>query len=66
MLPIDNELIKRVENGDLIVRGSPDEILKFKYEDGWFVLGNHRESEELELERSRFARKPFFQIEGEK
>jgi hypothetical protein len=52
MLPIDNELIKRVENGDLIVRGSPDEILKFKYEDGWFVPGNHRESEELELERS--------------
>ncbi len=52
MLPIDNELIKRVENGDLIVRGSPDEIAKSKYEDGWFVLGNLRESEELELERS--------------
>jgi hypothetical protein len=52
MLPIDNELIKRVENGDLIVRGSPDEILKSKYEDGWFVLGNLRESEELELEPS--------------
>ena len=52
MIPIDNELIKRVENGDLIVRGSPDEIQKSNYEDGWFVLGNLRESEELELERS--------------
>ena len=52
MLLIDNELIKRVENGDLIVRGSPDEILKLNYEDGWYVLGNLRESEELELERS--------------
>jgi hypothetical protein len=52
MLPIDNELIKRVENGDLIVRGSPDEILKSNYEDGWYVLGNLRGSEELELERS--------------
>jgi hypothetical protein len=52
MLPIDNELIKRVENGDLIVRGSPDQILKYRYEDGWFVLGNLRETEELELERS--------------
>ena len=52
MLPIDNELIKRVENGDLIVRGSPGEILKSNYEDGWFVLRNIRESEELELERS--------------
>jgi hypothetical protein len=52
MLPIDSELIKRVENGDLIVRGSADEIKKSKYEDGWFVLGNLRETEELELERS--------------
>jgi hypothetical protein len=52
MLPIDNELIKRVENGDLIVRGSPDEIQKSNFEDGWYVLGNLRESEELELERS--------------
>jgi hypothetical protein len=52
MLPIDNELIKRVENGDLIVRGSPDEIKKSNYEDGWFVLANLRESEELNLERS--------------
>ena len=39
MLPIDNELIKRVENGDLIVRGSPDEIQKSNYEDGWLFLG---------------------------
>jgi len=52
MLPIDNELIKRVENGDLIVRGSPDDIQKSNYQDGWYVLGNLRESEELELERS--------------
>jgi hypothetical protein len=52
MLPINNELIKRVENGDLIVRGSRDEIQKSNYEDGWYVLGNLRESEELELERS--------------
>jgi hypothetical protein len=42
MLPIDNELIKRVENGDLIVRGSPDEIQKSNYEDGWYVLGKCR------------------------
>jgi hypothetical protein len=52
MLLIDSELIKRVENGDLIVRGSPDEIIRSNYEDGWYVLGNHRETEELELERS--------------
>jgi len=52
MLPIDKELIKRIGNGDWIVRGSPDEILKSNYEDGWYVLGNLRESEELELERS--------------
>jgi|GEM_PF-3023266 len=54
MLAIDSELIKRIENGDLIVRGSPDEILKSNYEDGWYVLGNLRETEELELERSGF------------
>jgi hypothetical protein len=52
MLAIDNELIKRVENGDLIVRGSSDDIRKHRYEDGWFVLGNLRDSEELEAERS--------------
>lgn len=52
MLPIDNELIKRVENGDLIVRGSPDELQKSNFEDGWFVVRNLRGSEELELERS--------------
>ena len=39
MLAIDNELIKRVENGDLIVRGSSDDIRKHRFEDGWFVLG---------------------------
>jgi hypothetical protein len=52
MLPIDNESIKRVTNGDMIVRGIPADILKSKYEDGWCVVRNIRESEELEVERS--------------
>jgi hypothetical protein len=52
MLAIDNESIKRVTNGDLIVRGNPEEILKSKYEDGWCVVKNFRETEELEVERS--------------
>jgi hypothetical protein len=52
MLPINNESIKRVTNGDLIVRGNPEGILKRKYEDGWFVVNNFRETEELEVERS--------------
>jgi hypothetical protein len=52
MLTIDSESIKRVTNGDLIVRGIPEEILKGKYEDGWCVVNNLRGSEELEVERS--------------
>jgi hypothetical protein len=52
MLPIDSESIKRVTNGDMIVRGIPADILKSKYEDGWCVVNNIRESEELEVERS--------------
>ena len=52
MLPIDNESIKRITNGDMIVRGIPDNILESKYEDGWCVVNNIRESEELEVERS--------------
>jgi hypothetical protein len=52
MLAIDDESIKRVTNGDLIVRGNPEEILKSKYEDGWCVVNNFRENEELEVERS--------------
>jgi hypothetical protein len=49
---IDSESVKRITNGDLIVRGSPDEILKSRYEDGWCIVNNFRESEELEVERS--------------
>ena len=52
MLAIDGELIKRVENGDIIVKGDPGEILKSNYEDGWCVVLNFRDSEELEVERS--------------
>jgi hypothetical protein len=52
MLPIDDEIIKRVENGDILVRGVPDEILKLNYEDGWCVVDNLRATEELEVERS--------------
>jgi hypothetical protein len=42
MLAIDSESIKRVTNGDLIVRGIPEDILKAKYEDGWCVVYNFR------------------------
>jgi hypothetical protein len=52
MQAIDNESIKRITNGDLIVRGNPEEILKARYEDGWCVVNNFRETEELEVERS--------------
>lgn len=52
MIAIDQELIKRVENGDIIVKGSPDQILKSRYEDGWHVVANFRNSEELQVERS--------------
>ena len=52
MQAIDSESIKRVTNGDLIVRGIPEEILKSRYEDGWCVVNNLRESEELVVERS--------------
>ena len=56
MLSIDEELIKRVENGDIIVKGVPEEILQSNYEDGWLVVANLRGSEELELERSAILR----------
>jgi hypothetical protein len=56
MLAIDEELIKRVENGDIIVKGAPDEILKSNYENGWFVIANLRALEELEVERSAILR----------
>jgi hypothetical protein len=46
---IDEESIKRVMNGDLIVRGILEEIVKRNYQDGWCVVNNLRESEELEL-----------------
>ena len=49
---IDSESVKRITNGDLIVRGNPVEILKSNYEDGWYVVKNLRETEELEVERS--------------
>jgi hypothetical protein len=52
MLPLDGELIKRVENGDILVRGIPDDILKSNFEDGWRVVHNLRTTEELELEKS--------------
>ena len=52
MLAIDSESIKRVTNGDLIVRGNPEDISKAKYQDGWCVINNFRESEELVVERS--------------
>jgi len=52
MISIDNESVKRITNGDMIVRGIPADILKSKYEDGWCVVNNIRESEELEVERS--------------
>jgi hypothetical protein len=52
MQPIDEDSIKRITNGDLIVRGYPDEILKSDYQDGWCVVNNLRETEELEVERS--------------
>jgi hypothetical protein len=52
MLAIDSESIKRVTNGDLIVRGIPEDISKAKYEDGWCVVCNFRATEELEVERS--------------
>jgi hypothetical protein len=52
MLAVDNESIKRITNGDLIVRGYPEDILKAKYEDGWCVVNNLRETQELEVERS--------------
>ena len=49
---IDNESVKRITNGDLIVRGNPEEINKARYEEGWRVVNNRRASEELEVERS--------------
>ena len=52
MLPIDDEIIKRVENGDILVRGVPDSILHSKFEDGWRVVHNFRATEELEVEKS--------------
>jgi hypothetical protein len=45
-------MIKRVDKGDLIVQGSPVEISKFNYEDGWYVADNLRDREELEVEKS--------------
>ena len=52
MQPIDSESIKRITNGDLIVRGYTDEIKKGRYEDGWLVVVNFRDKEEIEVERS--------------
>ena len=52
VIPIDSESIKRITNGDMIVRGIPADIIKSKYEDGWCVVNNIRASEELEVERS--------------
>jgi hypothetical protein len=49
---IDLESVKRITNGDLIVRGYPEEILKSKYEDGWLVVNNLRATEELEVEKT--------------
>lgn len=52
MLLIDDEIIKRVENGDILVRGTPDEILCSNYEESWRVQYNFRVTEELEVEKS--------------
>jgi hypothetical protein len=52
MISIDSESIKRVTNGDLIIRGIPEDISKAKYEEGWCVVNNLRATEELEVERS--------------
>ncbi len=52
LLLIDEYMIKRVDRGDLIVQGNPVEISKFNYEDGWYVAGNLRDREELEVEKS--------------
>ena len=52
MLTIDSELIKRVENGDMLVRGSKDDISKGKYEEEWYVTRNLREESQLEVEKS--------------
>jgi hypothetical protein len=52
MLPIDEYMIKRVDSGDIIVQGNPVEIAKRNYEDGWYVVGNLRDHEELEVEKS--------------
>lgn len=52
MQPIDKESIKRITNGDLIVQGNPVDILKSRYEDGWRVVSNLRDSEHLEVEKS--------------
>ena len=49
---IDTESVKRITNGDLIVRGYPEEILKSHYEDGWLVVDNLRATEELEVEKT--------------
>jgi hypothetical protein len=52
MLLIDEYLIKRVDKGDIIVRGNPLEISKKHYEDGWHVVGNLRDRDELEVEKT--------------
>jgi hypothetical protein len=52
MLSIDENMIKRVDRGDIIVQGNPEEISKKNYEDGWYVVGNLRDHEELEVEKS--------------
>jgi len=52
MLAIDKEIIKRVENGDILARGIPGDIVKAKFEDVWCVAKNLRVTEELEVERS--------------
>ena len=52
MLLIDEYMIKRVDKGDIIVRGNPLEISKHRYEDGWQVVGNLRDRDELEVEKT--------------
>jgi hypothetical protein len=52
MLPIDEYMIKRVDSGDIIVQGNPGEIAKRNFEDGWYVVANRRDHEELEVEKS--------------
>jgi hypothetical protein len=52
MIALTSENIIRVHNGDLIVKGDPGEIEKKNYEEAWLIVGNLRDTEQLEVEKS--------------